>query len=357
VNPLRRIGFSGALSLLAALTLVGCGGSGSSDKTAPTGGSAKAGSPGPRLIFITNSNADWWNAVEKGMTDGGAAFKANVELRRNNGQPEGQIKLLEEVAGLPDVKGVAVSVLDPNAPGIADAMKAVKQAGKMLITIDSDGGQESRFAYIGTNNKKAGITAGKVAASLRPKGGKVAVFVGTAGAANAVERNDGFFEGAGKAFERVEIFEDSNNDDRARENVRTAVTKYPDLGVLLGLWSYNAPQIAAEVGASAELRKKITVVTFDLAELAVGEIEKGNIDASVVQNPYEMGYRGVRLLKAMVDDDQATISEMFPGGTRVMDTGVRIVVPKSPPSPIKGDDVIDIDAMKTWLLGKGLKSS
>ena len=126
--------------------------------------------------------------------------------------------------------------------------------------------------------------------------------------------------------------------------------------MLLGLWSYNAPRIAQEVGKSPELRKKVTVVTFDLDEQAVEHIEKGRIDASVCQNPYEMGYRGVRLLKALVENDKATVSEMLPGEATEIDTGVRVIVPTKD-SPVKGDNVIDIKSMKEWLTSKGLKSS
>src|SRR6185312_15516083 len=98
--------------------------------------------------------------------------------------------------------------------------------------------------------------------------------------------------------------------------------KYPDLGVFLGLWSYNAPRIAEEVSKFPDLRKKTTIVTFDLDELAVEHLEKARIDATVCQNPYEMGYLGVRLLKALVGNDRATVNEMLPQGATVIDTGV-----------------------------------
>src|SRR5689334_17304138 len=110
---------------LVAASLVGlvagCGGGGTSTETSGpvSGGSSTGGSAsGPRLVFISNSNSDWWSAVEKGMNDGGEKFGARVELRRNQGQPEGQIKLLEDVISIPDVKGVAVSVLEAESPGI-----------------------------------------------------------------------------------------------------------------------------------------------------------------------------------------------------------------------------------------------
>ena len=47
---------------------------------------------------------------------------------------------------------------------------------------------------------------------------------------------------------------------------------------------------------------------------------------------------------------------MLPGGTDIIDTGVRVIVPTKD-SPVKGDNVIDIKAMKAWLSSKGLKST
>jgi ribose transport system substrate-binding protein len=214
---------------------------------------------------------------------------------------------------------------------------------------------DARNAYIGTNNVSAGIAAGKAAAALRPKGGSVAVFVGTSAAANARERKEGFFKGAGPAFKEAETFDDGGDHTAARTNVQNAIAKYPDLGLFLGLWSYNAPAIAEEVGQNADLRKRSTVVTFDLDQLAVGQLENGYIDASVCQNPYEMGYQGVRLLKALIEGDQETVKKVLPDGP-IRDTGVRVIVPRAD-FPVKGDNVITIKEMKKWLESKGLKSS
>jgi ribose transport system substrate-binding protein len=370
-NPTWR-GIARFVPVMSALFLSGCGGDGADDKSASAGGSVPAGGsltkyvPGttPKLMFITNSNADWWNAVEKGMTDGGKEFGCSVEMRRNEGKTQGQIDRLQEALGLADIHAVAVSVIEADAPGVIDAMRALQKAGKIVIAIDSDVAADSadaRSAYIGTNNVKAGEAAGRAAAVLRPKGGKVAVFVGTSGAANARERKQGFFKGAGALFSEIETFDDSGDHSRARENVQTAIGKYNDLGLLLGLWSYNAPAIAEEVGKNPEFRKKTTVVTFDLDEAAVDEIAKSNIDATVCQNPYEMGFQGVKLLKAMLEKNEKTIKEVLPDG-KSRDTGVRVVVPKADSAVLKenkpkGDDVITIDEMKSWLAGKDLKST
>ena len=367
ITKTRR--YAGNLLLFMLVACVGCGGDGSGGGANPsaspgTGGATRAGraDPGPRLIFITNGSSDWWNAVEKGMTDGAAEFKAQVEMRRNEGDPGGQIQILENVLSMPDVRGVAISVMEKDSPGIADKMKDLTRYGKVVIAIDSDGQPDTRRAYIGTINRKAGEVAGRAAKMLRPQGGKVVAFVGTAAAANAQERREGFFAGAGDGFrvdaqhDALEIFEDGTDKSKAQVNVQTAISKYPDASVFLGVWSYNAHYIAEEVAKFPELRKKATIVTFDLDELAGQDVATGKIDATVCQNPYEMGYRGVRLLKAFIDNDKKTLEEMLPGGVDIIDTGVRVVVPRKD-SPVKGDNVIDIDAMKAWLSSKGLKST
>jgi hypothetical protein len=72
-----------------------------------------------------------------------------------------------------------------------------------------------------------------------------------------------------------------------------------------------------------------------------------------------MGYQGVRLLKALIEKDDATVKEVLPDGS-TRDTGVRVIVPKAD-SPVlkknKEDNVVTIDEMKKWLTSKGLKSS
>jgi ribose transport system substrate-binding protein len=355
--------------LLSSLTLLalGCGGETTPNSSSPgTSSAGAAGGDKPvKVLFITNSNADWWNAVEKGMQDGGEAFKVQVEMRRNEGTTQGQINLLQTALSLPDVQGVAVSVIEADAPGVADAMRELQKAGKVVIAIDSDveaKSADARRAYIGTDNVKAGEAAGRAAAAIRPQGGKVVSFVGTSSAANARERSEGFFKGGGAPFgtKPLETFDDGGDHGKAATNVQNSITKHPTLDVFLGLWSYNAPAIAEEVGKSPDLRKRTSVVTFDLDEAAVEHIEKGRIDASVCQNPYELGLQGVKLLKALVTKDEEGVKAVLPDG-KTRETGVRVIVPTAA-SPVfknkaKGDDVITIEEMKSWLASKGLKSS
>ena len=143
---------------------------------------------------------------------------------------------------------------------------------------------------------------------------------------------------------------------RAQINVQTAISKYPDAGVFLGLWSYNAHFIAEEVAKFPELRKKATIVTFDLDEAAVQDVAKGDDRCDGLPEPVPDGISRRAAPEGIIEKDQKTIDEMLPGGIDTIDTGVRVIVP-SKDSPVKGDNVIDIKEMKAWLASKGLKSS
>ncbi len=358
--PRARAGVIGsaALGLVALFWMAGCGGTASAPPA--TGGSAA--SARPRFLFVTNTTADWWLAAETGVKEGAKAFGCDAELRQNDGTVQGQINKLREALSLPGIKGVAVSALEANAPGIIDAMRELQNAGIVVITIDADVAPEhasARRGYIGTNNLKAGETLGKAAALLRPAGGNVAVFVGTSGSANAIARSDGFFQGAGSSFKKIQTYEDFNDFAKNQQNVQTALTKEPTPDVLLGLWAYNAPILAEEAAKSAQ-KNALSVVTFDLAEASVPHLESGRIAVAVVQNPHEIGYLGVQLLKALVENDAKTVAEILPNGD-THNTGVRVVVPPGTAAitseSLGGVEVLSIDAMKSWLASKGLKSS
>ena len=347
----------GLLGLALTLGLAGC------EKAGGPADTAKPAAPGgkPRIFLVTNSNSDYWTAAEKGMRDAGNEYGAIVEMKRNEGGVEGQIKLLEDALSASDVRGVAVSVVEPKAVGISDVLEKLKAAGKAVITVDSDvdpSVASVRRAYVGSNNVKAGETLGKAAAQVRPQGGKVVGFVGSRSAANAKERMEGFYKGAGDKFvdPPLEIFEDGADMNRAMNLAEASITKYPNADVLLGLYSYNGPRIAQEVSKAPEFRKKVLVACFDLDEQLIEHLEKGNLDFTVVQNPYEIGKQSVRLLKALAEDDKKVLGEMLPDGKDVVDTGFRVIVPTDA-SPIKGDNVLTIKAMKEWLATKGLKSS
>jgi ribose transport system substrate-binding protein len=313
-----------------------------------------AGGARPRFVFISNSNSPFWDAARVGLDDAAKEFNVEVELIRNDGSTGGQIRRLEQVAAQREVKGVMVSVVEPNASGIIDQMKSLRAKGVHVIAVDSDGPKESREAYIGTDNLEAGRHLGKAAAQLLPQGGKAIAFVGTRSGQNAQERVNGFKEGAGAKIQVIDVMEDSSDVNKARRNVAAAMQNHPEVKMLVGIWSYNAPAIVDEVKAAGK-RSKLKLVTFDAEPNTLLALKDGMLDVTAVQNPYRMAYLGVKVLKAMVDGDQPGVTSVV-GENGIKDTGVRLVVPDDSKT-VTSEFLVRFSDFKKDLDAKGLTSS
>jgi ribose transport system substrate-binding protein len=324
----------------------------------PTDSADEAGKPG-RLVFITNSDSTYWDAAEKGMKDACDSMKVPFTFLRNkSGDAQGQIRLLQQALVESDIKGVAVSVIEASAVGITDKLQELRDKGTIVITVDSDTSaktKDTRAAYVGTNNVEAGSVAGTIARLLLPDGGKVVGFVGSMDADNARERVAGFKDAAGESIRVLEVMEDQGDRSKARQNVEAAVLKHEDLAMPFGIWSYNAPAIAEVVTESGK-REKLKVLTFDAEEETVKLLKKNAIDATIVQNTYDMGYVSAKLLAALAAEDEAATEELLKGGDKY-DTGVRVIVPDGSPLLGKDPHVQAISEFEEYMTSKGLKST
>lgn len=375
-------GFSWFLALgTLAVLAVGCGpeipqaAAPSDDSTSTSGATPSDSKERKRLIVLTNGNSPYWDACRAGILDANRELDLEAKgfvgvMEVNDGTPQGQLDKLRQFGSQADVAGIGVSAIDAANAAIAEELRALQKKGIAVVTIDSDVDREkfrdARFAFIGTDNLAGGVVLGKTAAALRPDGGEYVTFVGRTGAQNAIERIGGFAQGAGSGFTSKDSMQDENDDSRARENVRNALINNPDLRTLVGIWSYNAPAIVDVVRERKLDKSQYTVVCFDAEPLAIQAMADNQIDALVVQNPYRMGYDGVRLLFALAGKNDATISAMFPKHGQpdgdLLDTGLKVVVP-SDQSPAKSGDygpnveVLTLDAFKKWLDQYGLTGS
>lgn len=364
-----------ALALVVGL-VVGCG---KADNNAPSSNGGKPGDGLKRIVFLTNGDDPFWDALLQGLLEGEKKYelaKAGLKVERdvNNATAEGQIARLQKYASSSDVAAVAISVIQADNPAIVDEMRKLQEMGIPVITVDGDVNRkefrDARAFYIGTDNVVGGRTLGTAAkALLEAKGKKDGGYVQFAGFVdndNARSRMDGFQEAAGDAYTQKDRMPDQMDRNKAQDNVRTALDNHDDLAALVGIWAYNAPAIA-EVVEERGVRDKIVVATFDAQAAAIDKMDQGMIDVMVVQNPFDMGVQTVRLLKAMIAKDDATIAEMFPTKDQpegdIYTTGLRVVVPdeKSPINPKLFDskvvEYMTLPEFKEWLKKYNLTSS
>lgn len=346
---------------LVCIALIGCSGetptpgtpSGGDASATPAGGDAATGGSdatadstpvgdAKRIIILTNGPDPFWDTCEAGAKaaekEFGLAGKGyRVDFQRGDFTEKRQIDMLKQYVLDTDVAAVGISVFNPDSRNLVAEMRNLQQKGVKVVTIDSDISREnyrdSRYAYLGTDNIIGGRELGRAARAISSDGANFAFFVGSLDVANAVERMAGFVEGVGEgdSFKEVIRLSDGGDRPKARKNVEDVLNQHEQTNMLVGIWAYNTPQII-NVVRDRNIRNKTKVICFDAAQESIAGMGRGTVDVMVVQNPYQMGFDGVKLMHALAAEDQATVDEMFPeyaqeGEKDVFRTELRVVAP------------------------------
>ncbi len=313
--PKSQCHFLCLLTLFMTLAVTGCG-------DADKGTADKDGEKKPSVAFITNGVADFWTYSKAGAIAGAREFDADVDVRMPADGIVDQKRIIEDLL-VRGVDGIAISPIDvDNQNGQLNEAAASTH----LITHDSDAPNTDRLCYVGMDNYEAGRMCGKLVKEALPDGGEIMIFVGRLGQENAKLRRQGVidevlgrpmnrdnYDAPGKPLtEGKYTIVDTRTDDfdfvKATSNAEDAITGYPNLAAMVGLFAYNTPACLKALKA-ADKNESIKMIAFDEDDATLKAIREGNCVGTVVQNPYRYGYESVRILAALSRGDESVLPE------------------------------------------------
>jgi len=273
-----------------------------------------------KLAVVSNSVSDFWKIVSAGIHKYEKEGKVQIDLKMPpSGTPEEQNQILENLVS----QGYDAITLSVDAPNDQVPVLNRVAAKAKLLTIDSDAPKSNRLLYIGTNNYEAGKVLGGEMVKLLPSGGKVAVFVGTFSADNAAQRLKGVVDAIqGHKIDIVEKREDNTDRAKARSNVEDIINARPDLNMVVGLWSYNGPAIAAAIEALNK-KGKVLAGVFDEDDGTLNGIANGSVQVTVVQKPFQFGYLSSKWMHELATKGEAAKAQL--PTDKVIDTGVDVI--------------------------------
>ena len=257
------------------------------------------------LAFVVNGASDFWKAAEAGVKKAQGELPNYTLVFKYPEQSSAaiQTRMMDDLVAA-GVAGIMVSAVDPKTMG--DALNRV--GGQVaLFTTDSDAPNSKRIAYIGSSNTDAGKQAGQLMLKALPNGGKCMGFVGLPGADNARERIEGVKETIkGSKIELVDVRADDIDQTRAKRNVEDTITARPEINCMVGFYSYNTPRIYEALKEAGKIGK-VTIIGFDEDAITLGGVKEGTIVGTVVQQPYEWGYQGMKVMAKYLEGDKSQI--------------------------------------------------
>jgi ribose transport system substrate-binding protein len=286
----------------------------------------------PRIAVVTNCTDPFWDLCEAGAKKAAEEFDVELLFRQpERGTAEVQKPIIDAWVSQ-GVSGIAVSVIDPQ--GQTEDLKLVSQKVP-LLTMDNDAPESGRVCYVGVDNREAGRAVGRLIKQVLPNGGTVALFIGSTTSANGQARPAGVLEELatpeangtpGKHSTRPELTgkwygkyflvdgeskTDDFNKERAVSNARDMLNRVdgvPDV-CFVGLYAYNPPAILEALRARSAVGK-VKIVGFDEQLETLKAVAAGEIEGTVVQDPYNYGYKSVEVLAAVARSDNSKAEQV-----------------------------------------------
>jgi ribose transport system substrate-binding protein len=244
------------------------------------------------------------------------------------------------------VDGIVLAPLDNMA--LRRPVKAAVSKDIPVVIIDS-GLKDSEDVYtsfVATDNREGGRIAGRELGGLLNGRGRVVMLRYQEGSASTDNREQGFLE-AIREFNGIEVVSDEQyagaTKALAQQASENLILRFKDDTGNLNIDGIFCPNESSTYGMLQALRRhrlvgKVKFVGFDAAESLVEGLRQDEIHGLVVQNPFNMGYLGVKTIVQHLRG--------LPVEKRI-DTGVTFVVKESLSMP-EIEDLINPDLEK-WL--------
>ena len=268
--------------------------------------------PRPKVALVTASQGAYWDLIIKGAQSAADQKKVNLAIVQAKGDEPSQTQAIKNLVGQ-GFDGVAIS---PNDPQRQAAVLAEIAAEADLVTFDSDSNVSRRLCFIGTDNYDAGRMAGQQIRQAVPDGGEIILCIGSLDKENGQRRRQGVIdELLERTFERnremdpvdspikeprskytiVTTLVDGIDPAKAQEMAKDALAKHPDVKCFAGLFAYNTPAILKALTDTGKAGQ-IKVVAFDTYPETLDGIANGQVAATIMQDPFNIGYESVRVL-------------------------------------------------------------
>ena len=204
-------------------------------------------------------------------------------------------------------RNVLAIVLAPSSPdALVPAVKKANEAGIPVVIIDSLLNYEEGYvSFLATDNRAAGVLCAEELIKRAGTEGKVAVMSYVPGVGSEIGRVGGFIDTIEEKtnMEIVGPFYSQSDMVTALNQTTDVLAANPDLTAIFGA---NEPT-AIGMGRAIEqagLAGQIVAIGFDGNKDLQEMVRNGTLQGIAVQNPYRMGYDGVKIALAAAKGEE-----------------------------------------------------
>lgn len=245
----------------------------------------------PKVVVILKAlNTDYWKSMKAGADKAFNDFHIDGKVIA----PASEYRITEQIDMLKSVlkQHPDALIVAPSQPSAAIPVFIEYHKKHIPVLLaDTDAEWEGQTTFIGTDNSALGKKAGELLGSLLYPGDQVAIIKGTSVSTVTSER----IKGAKGALEAagIEIVTEQPGYDEfgnVKSVMELILQHHPDIK---GVFATDDIITLAALKVIEKRNLKIPVVGTDGIRDIIKSIQARKINASVAQNPYDMGYISV----------------------------------------------------------------
>ena len=277
-------------------------------------------------VIPKGTTHEFWKSIHAGAIKAALEFDVEIiwkgPLREDD--REEQIQVIETFISA-KVDAIVLAPLDDRALQLP--IREAKERGIPTIIIDSGLQGDYHVSYVATDNYRGGVLAANRLGELTGGKGKLLVLRYQEGSASTTLREAGSLDTIKSKYPDIEILSDNQYAGATTEGAYQASENL--LNRFTEIDAYFSPNESSTFGSlraiqSMGLAGKIVFVGFDSSEKLNEALKKGEIQGLVLQNPFKMGYLGVKTAYAHLKGEQVA---------KYIDTGVTIATTENMNDP------------------------
>ncbi|MBE2201974.1 MAG: substrate-binding domain-containing protein [Anaerolinea sp.] len=241
-------------------------------------------------LLIPN-NISFFTVLADGAVEAAARFNVTLHVREANDTLATQQAQIQEMI---DQQVQAIIIVPVDTEAIVPSLQAANDAGIAIFTVDRSADTDVIIAHIASDNAAGGHMAADYLAETIGRQGNVVELTGIAGTSAAQERGRGFNE-AIAAFPNIQIVAQETGNFNLAEGQQAFAAILSEHADIAAVFAHNDDMILGAIAAAQEVGRanQIVFVGFDAIDAAVTALENGELNATIAQQPAEMGRLGV----------------------------------------------------------------